>query len=166
VQTLFADRFELSRNAQDLLFCHARAANTLADDPVSNGQVRAIFDLAKGAPTSLNNQCVHLLVCSPPACDRLVQTRATASGQRPLPRPWWPSWPGATRSKRSCPDPPYFPAARDMFALTTQCVQSADVNPTLHLEYVILAVRTEGLAAGPMTSKRRCSAKKRVIRRQ
>ena len=54
--------------AQDLLFREARTANTFTDEPVSEEQVRAIYDLAKWAPTSMNNQPLRIvLVRSPEA---------------------------------------------------------------------------------------------------
>ena len=41
----------LSDEAQDLLFREARTASTFTDEPVSDEQVRAIYDLVKYAPT-------------------------------------------------------------------------------------------------------------------
>jgi hypothetical protein len=52
----FADRLALSEEAQNLLFRHARTASSFSDEPISDDQVKAIYDLAKWAPTSMNNQ--------------------------------------------------------------------------------------------------------------
>src|SRR5690348_18320093 len=77
LEAQFADRLELSPEAQDLLFREARTANTFTDEPVSEEQVRAIYDLAKWAPTSMNNQPLRIvLVRSPEARARLVETMA------------------------------------------------------------------------------------------
>src|SRR4051812_10571029 len=59
--------------AQDLLFRDARTANTFTDEPVSDEQIKAIYDLVKWAPTSMNTQPLRvLLVRSREARDRLV----------------------------------------------------------------------------------------------
>ena len=47
---------ELDPQAQDLLFREARTANTFTDEPVTDEQMRAVYDLVKWAPTSMNNQ--------------------------------------------------------------------------------------------------------------
>src|SRR5450759_3852204 len=73
-ETEFGDQLALSQEAQNLLFRDARTANTLTDEPISDEQVKAIYDLAKWAPTSMNNQPLRIvLVRSPAARDRLVQ---------------------------------------------------------------------------------------------
>src|SRR5690349_8417874 len=69
-----ADHLELSPEAQDLLFRDARTANAFTDEPVSEEQVRAIYDLVKWAPTSMNNQPLRIvLVRTPEARGRLVE---------------------------------------------------------------------------------------------
>ena len=39
---------ELDKNSQDLLFRSARTANTFSDEPVSDEQIAAIYDLEIG----------------------------------------------------------------------------------------------------------------------
>ena len=74
LEAQFADRLELSPDAQDLLFREARTANAFTDEPVSEEQVRAIYDLVKWAPTSMNNQPLRIvLVRTPEARGRLVE---------------------------------------------------------------------------------------------
>ena len=46
-ETDFAGQLELSQHAQDLLFRRAHTANTFTDEPVSDEQVKAIYDLVK-----------------------------------------------------------------------------------------------------------------------
>ena len=46
----------LSPEAQALLFREARTANTFSDEPVTDEQVAAIYDLVKYAPTAMNTQ--------------------------------------------------------------------------------------------------------------
>src|SRR5262249_53663519 len=63
----------LAPEAQDLLFRQARTANTFTDDPVTDEQIEAIYDLVKYAPTSLNIQPLRVvLLRSPRARARLL----------------------------------------------------------------------------------------------
>src|SRR6478735_3583109 len=68
------DHLDLSPEAQDLLFRDARTANAFTDEPVTEEQVRAIYDLVKWAPTSMNIQPLRVvLVRTPEARGRLVE---------------------------------------------------------------------------------------------
>src|ERR1035437_3812466 len=74
-ETEFGDQLALSQEAQNLLFRDARTANTFTDEPISDEGVKAMYDLAKWAPTSMNNQPLRIvLVRSSQARERLVQT--------------------------------------------------------------------------------------------
>ena len=71
------DGLELAPQAQDLLFREARTANSFTDEPVTDEQVRAIYELVKWAPTSMNTQPLRVtLVRSQEARDRLVSHMA------------------------------------------------------------------------------------------
>src|SRR5580698_11507609 len=73
-ETTSPELLELDKTAQDLLFRDARTANTFSDEPVSDEQIPAIYDLVKYAPTSMNIQPLRvLLVRSPEARERLVE---------------------------------------------------------------------------------------------
>src|SRR5256885_1895699 len=52
----------LEESAQDLLFRSARTANAFTDEPVTDDQVRAIYDLVKWGPTSMNQQPLRVLL--------------------------------------------------------------------------------------------------------
>ena len=148
-------RLELDPRAQDLLFREARTANTFTDEPVTDEQVEAIYDLVKWAPTSMNNQPLRIvLVRSPEARARLVgphvrgQPRQDRDGpargdpcrRRRLPRR------AARASSRTSP------GARDLFAADEAARESAaKLNAALQIGYFIMGVRAAGLAAGPMT---------------
>lgn len=63
----------LAAEAQDLLFREARTANTFTDAPVTDDQIRDIYELIKYGPTSMNQQPLRIvLVRSPEARARLV----------------------------------------------------------------------------------------------
>jgi hypothetical protein len=78
----------LSPRGQDLLLRDARTANTSSDGPISQEQVTAIDDLARWAPTSMNNQpyvsCWALAAGPRPA---RPDNRGRPARQRPLPPP-------------------------------------------------------------------------------
>src|SRR6478672_2882863 len=52
----------LSPDAQDLLFREARTANAFTDEPVTDAQLAAIYDLVKYAPTAMNTQPLRILL--------------------------------------------------------------------------------------------------------
>src|SRR3569833_2861204 len=63
--TTFAEQTEglqVPADAQKLLFREARTANSFSSEPVTEEQVRAIYDLVKWAPTSMNTQPLRALV--------------------------------------------------------------------------------------------------------
>jgi nitroreductase len=153
-ETEFASLLDLSQDAQDLLFRQARTANTFTDEPVSDEQVRAIYDLAKWAPTSMNNQPLRIvLVRSPSARERLAPTLADGNKAKTAAAPLVAILAADHAFHENFPRTfPHFPGARDMFAANDAMRdQSADLNGTLQVAYFILAVRAAGLAAGPMT---------------
>ena len=52
----------LSPDAQDLLFRDARTANAFSDEPVTDDQIAAIYDLVKYAPTAMNAQPLRIVI--------------------------------------------------------------------------------------------------------
>lgn len=151
-ETEFADELALSQEAQNLLFRGARTPNTA--EPVSDERVKAIYDLAKWAPTSMNNQPLRIvLVRSPVARDRLVQTMADGNKAKTATAPLVAIL-AADHAfhEKFAKTFPHYPGARDMFAADDAMrTSTADMNATLQVAYFILAVRAAGLAAGPMT---------------
>src|SRR5438067_850018 len=64
--TSLADALHLPQDVQDLLFREARTANSFSDEPVTDEQLQAIYDLVKWAPTSMNTQPLRALVVRTP----------------------------------------------------------------------------------------------------
>ncbi len=52
----------LAADAQDLLFRDARTANTFTDEPVTDEQIREIYELVKYGPTSMNQQPLRIVL--------------------------------------------------------------------------------------------------------
>jgi len=140
-------------HAADLLFRHARTANTFTDEPVTDGEVRALYDLVKWAPTSMNTQPLRItLVRTPEARERLVRHLSAGNQAKTAAAPLV----AVLTADRSFHDRmptlfPHFPGARDMFLDDERREATAHFNAALQVGYVILGVRAIGLAAGPMT---------------
>lgn len=149
----FADHLELSPQAQDLLFRAARSANSFSDEPVTDEQVRAIYELVKWAPTSMNTQPLRVvLVRTPEARGRLVEHMGGSNKAKTSTAPLVAILAADTDFHDELPKVfPVFPGARDLFADDDTREGTATMNATLQVAYFILGIRAAGLAAGPMT---------------
>ncbi|MGW1163220.1 malonic semialdehyde reductase [Streptomyces sp. NPDC002519] len=140
--------------AQDLLFREARTANTFADEPVTDEQVQAIYDLVKYGPTSMNQSPLRVtLVRSPEARERLVQHMAEGNQAKTAAAPLVAILSADNEFHEELPQLfPHFPQAKDAFFGDRSVREnSALLNATLQAAYFIVGVRAAGLAAGPMT---------------
>ncbi len=144
---------QLDDASLDTLFCTARTHNGWLDKPVSDEQLRQLYDLMKWAPTSAN--------CSPA---RIVFVKSAAAKQRLLPA----MIPGNEEKTRTAPVtaiigqdeafyeklPQLFPHtdARAWFVGNQSLIDTtAFRNATLQGAYLLMAVRALGLDAGPMS---------------
>ena len=142
----------LSPEAQDLLFREARTANAFTDEPVTDEQVAAIYDLVKYAPTAMNTQPLRiLLVRDGEPRERLLKHMADGNRDKTANAPLVAVLAADTdfhdHLHRTFP---HFPGARDAFADDATREQAAKFNATLQIGYFLLGVRAAGLAAGPM----------------
>lgn len=144
----------LDATAQDLLFREARTANTFSDEPVTDEQVQAIYDLVKFGPTAFNQTPLRItLVRSPEARERLVQHMAEGNRAKTATAPLVAILSTDNEFHEELPQLlPSFPQAKDMFFAERPVREhSALVNGALQAAYFIVGVRAAGLAAGPMT---------------
>ncbi|MFF3212030.1 malonic semialdehyde reductase [Streptomyces sp. NPDC002886] len=144
----------LDAAAQDLLFREARTANTFSDEPVTEEQVQAIYDLVKFGPTAFNQTPLRItLVRSPEARERLVKHMAQGNQAKTAAAPLVAILSVDNEFHEELPQLlPHFPQAKDaFFAERPVREQSALVNGALQAAYFIIGVRAAGLAAGPMT---------------
>ena len=144
----------LSDDAQELLFRSARTANSFTDEPVSDEQIQAIYDLIKWAPTSMNLQALRIvLVRSPEARAKLVDHMADGNKAKTATAPLVAVLAVDNEFHEELPTQfPYFPQAKDVFFSERPVrEQSARLNGALQVGYFIIGVRAAGLAAGPMT---------------
>ena len=149
----------LSAEAQDLLFREARTANTFTDEPVTDEQVAAIYDLVKHAPTAMNIQPLRIvLVREGEARERLLKHMADGNRDKTANAPLVAILAADTDCHENLPRTfPHFPGAKDLFADDTAREQVARFNASLQIGYFLLGVRAAGLAAGrwPASTPRR-----------
>ncbi|MFJ3756892.1 malonic semialdehyde reductase [Streptomyces sp. NPDC090080] len=144
----------LDAAAQDLLFREARTANTFTDEPVTDEQVQAIYDLVKYGPTSMNQSPLRVvLVRSAEARERLVQHMAEGNRKKTATAPLVAILAADNEFHEELPQLfPHFPQAKDaVFGDRAVREQNAALNAALQAAYFIVGVRAAGLAAGPMT---------------
>jgi nitroreductase len=140
--------------AQNLLFREARTANTFTDEPVTEEQVQAIYDLVKYGPTAFNQSPLRVvLVRSAKARERLVPLMAEGNQAKTASAPLVAILAADNEFHEELPSLfPHFPQAKDVFfAERPVREQAAGLNAALQAAYFIVGVRAAGLAAGPMT---------------
>jgi nitroreductase len=142
----------LSPDAQDLLFREARTANTFSDEPVTDEQIAAIYDLMKYAPTAMNMQPLRIvLVRQGEPRERLLKHMADGNRDKTANAPLVAVLAADTEFHEHLHRTfPHFPGAKDAFADDAAREQAARFNATLQAGYFFLGVRAAGLAAGPM----------------
>ena len=142
--------------AQDALFRNARSQNGFRDEPVTDAQLRELYELMKWAPTTMNTQPMRLVfvrtkegkeklrpALSPGNLDKTMAAPATAIIA-------WDS-----RFYDNLPRTfPHKADARDLFAAAgkeTHAHTTALRNGSMQGGYFILAARAIGLDCGPMS---------------
>jgi len=139
--------------AVDAIFAEARTANSFTGE-VTEDQARAIYELTKFGPTAFNSQPLRVTyVRSDEARAKLVDALANGNKAKTASAPlvavlsydtaWAEQW-DAFLPEYGAPKAMY-DAAPDLAAAT------GNNNAHLQAGYFILAVRSLGLAAGPMT---------------
>lgn len=154
--TTFAEQTEalqLPADVQDLLFREARTANSFSSEPVTEEQVRAIYDLVKWAPTSMNTQPLRALVLrTPEAKARLLPHMAPGNRDKTEAAPLTVVLAADVDFHENIPQVfPHNPGVKDNFADEQGRVEFSKLNSLLQVGYFIIGVRAAGLAAGPMT---------------
>jgi 3-hydroxypropanoate dehydrogenase len=142
----------LSSDAQDLLFREARTANSFSDEPVTDEQIEAIYDLVKYGPTAMNNQPLRIvLVRDGEPRERLLKHMSEGNREKTASAPLVAILAADTDFHDNLPRTfPHFAGARDVYSDDQAREQAARFNATLQIGYFLLGVRAAGLAAGPM----------------
>lgn len=144
----------LDPTAQDLLFREAHTAYTFSDEPVSDEQIRAVYELVKYAPTAFNQCPLRItLVRSPEARSRLVKHMSEGNKPKTSTAPLTAVLSVDLEFHERLPELlPHAPGVKDtFFSEAAQREAAGSFNATLQAGYFILGVRAAGLAAGPMS---------------
>jgi 3-hydroxypropanoate dehydrogenase len=144
----------LDPEAQELLFTGARTANAFTDEPVTDEQLRAIYELTKFAPTSANTQPLRVLYVSKgEARDRLIPHMAAGNRAKTAGAPVVAVLAADLDFHHNIPQIlPIRPEMKDYFEGNPDGrTEHARFNAILQAGYFVLGVRAAGLAAGPMT---------------
>jgi 3-hydroxypropanoate dehydrogenase len=152
MQTMNRDQAVLDDTTLDMLFREARSANTFTDEPVTDEQLHAIYDLLKWAPTAANTQPLRMLILrSAQAKSRLLPLMAEGNRAKTGTAPAVAIVAMDTDFHENIPRMfPMRPEMKDNFVDTAVREPVARFNATLQTGYFILAVRAVGLTAGPM----------------
>jgi 3-hydroxypropanoate dehydrogenase len=149
----YEDVLALDEEARKLLFTEARSANSFSDEPVTDEQLRAIFELTKWAPTAANTQPLRVLyVAKGEARDRLVEHMMGTNQAKTASAPAVAVLAADLGFHEHIPTVfPIRPEMKDSFEANPEGrTKHALFNATLQAGYFLLGVRAAGLAAGPM----------------
>ncbi len=136
----------------DLLFRAAHTAYRFTDEPVTDAQVRVIYELVKWAPTAMNGQPLRVtLVRSVEARARLIRRLAPGNRAKAESAPLVAVLSYDVDFHDTLAEVlPSSPRARDGFADESARHAFGSFNGALQAAYFIIGVRAAGLAAGPM----------------
>ncbi|WP_326598791.1 malonic semialdehyde reductase [Streptomyces sp. NBC_01803] len=144
----------LDAAAQDLLFHQAHTARAFTDEPVTDEQVRAIYDLIKLAPTAHNSSPLRVtLLRSAEAKARLLPLLSEGNRAQTAAAPLTAILSLDLRFHEKLPKLfPVVPDLKDLAYADPEGRERAGLLSTgLQIGYFVLGVRAAGLAAGPMS---------------
>ncbi|MCA2206883.1 malonic semialdehyde reductase [Nocardia rosealba] len=146
------DLLALDAAAQDMLFRTARTANTFTDEPVTDEQFRAVYELVKFGPTSMNQQPLRgVLVRSDGAKSKLVEAMTDRNKDKTARAPLTVVVAADLDFHDELPKlVPFMENPQNVFADPAVREPSATFNAALQVAYLIVGIRAAGLAAGPM----------------
>jgi len=144
--------FPIDAAARSTLFLDARTANSFSDQPVTDGELSDIWELARWAPTSANVQPLRVVyVRTPEGKERLLPHMSDNNRAKTGTAPAVAILAADLDFHEHIPQIfPQRPEMKNFFLDDTMRHHSAKYNATLQAGYFILAVRAVGLAAGPM----------------
>jgi 3-hydroxypropanoate dehydrogenase len=139
--------------ALDQLFRNARTRNGWSDKPVSDAQIRAVYDLFKFGPTAVNSTPARVLwIKSDAAKQRLAPHLSGNNRDKTAKAPVTAIIGYDMDFHEQLPKLfPNAPTAKDWFPTPESRQETAFRNGTLQGAYLIIAARALGLDAGPMS---------------
>ena len=147
-----ADLFALNADAQDLLFREAHTAKKFTDEPVTDEQVAAIYDLIKWGPTMTNSQPMRIVLArSEDARARVVShmlpNNAEKTATAPLIAVLAADMKFNRHIERIFPDAPFM---AQMYEKDDFREPIADSQAWMQAGYFVMGIRAIGLDACPM----------------
>jgi len=143
----------LDQAGRALLFSDARTANSFAPTPVTDAELRGIWDLAKWPPTGANTQPLRVLyIRTPEGRERLVKHMSEGNQAKTATAPAVAVLAVDTRYHDHIPQLlPFRPELKDVLeGNDTVRTETMRFSGALQAGYFLLAVRAHGLAVGPM----------------
>jgi 3-hydroxypropanoate dehydrogenase len=143
----------LDDRALDLIFREARTRNGWSDAPVTEADIRAIYDLYKMGPTAVNSQPARVVWArSPEAKARLEPHLSPGNKAKTMAAPVTAIIGYDMDFNEHLPTAfPHAPGAKDWFPDPIAKEVVAFRNGTLQAGYLILAARALGFDCGPMS---------------
>jgi 3-hydroxypropanoate dehydrogenase len=138
---------------REALFTHARTANSFASTKVTDAELREIWELAKWPPTAANVQPLRVLyVRTAAGRARLVKHMSEGNRAKTASAPAIAVLAIDTQYHEHIPTVlPFRPELKDVFAANDDMRNDTGrFSAALQAGYFLLAVRAQGLAAGPM----------------
>ncbi|VCU71300.1 putative malonic semialdehyde reductase RutE [Pigmentiphaga humi] len=139
--------------ALDQLFTSARTQNGWLDKPVSDEQLRQVYDIAKMGPTSMNCQPMRVVFLrTPEAKERLMPALSAGNVDKVKQAPVTAIVATDTRFYEFMPQIWFREGAKEMFeGNAALAAGTATRNATLQGAYLMVAARAVGLDCGPMS---------------
>ena len=145
---------KLEADALDLLFREARAHNRFTDEPVTDEQLQALYDILKMGPTSANSSPARFLFLrTQEARQKLAPALSSGNRDKTMAAPVTVIVAYDPKFYEKLPQLfPHNPDARAWFTSNDSlAATTAFRNGTLQGAYLILAARAVGLDTGPMS---------------
>jgi len=143
---------KLTDSALDTIFRTARTYNGYTDAPVTQDDIKAIYELVKMGPTSANQQPARFVwLLSQDAKDKLAAAASATNADKIRKAPASVIIAYDKEFHEHLPE--FFPHvdARPWFAEPVSRERHAFLNSTLQAAYFIIAARALGFDTGPMT---------------
>jgi 3-hydroxypropanoate dehydrogenase len=137
----------------DLLLRKARSFNDFTAEPVTDAELRALYDLAKWGPTTANSQPQRVVFLrSAAAKERLLPALSSTNRRKAMGAPVVAILAYDMRFYEHLPRLYHNPAARSWYETTPEHIRTTALrNATLQGAYLMLAARAIGLDCGPMS---------------
>ncbi|MFG1399086.1 malonic semialdehyde reductase [Roseixanthobacter pseudopolyaromaticivorans] len=145
--------YTIDQAALDTLFLKARSQNGWTDQPVSEAELRALYDLAIYGPTSANTQPARILFLASDEAKARLKPALSEGNLKALAAPVIAIIAYDLEFYEKIPQLfPHAPGFKDLFVKNPGMVEPhAFRNSSLQGAYFILAARAVGLDVGPMS---------------